>query len=124
MSRLNDVRGFVTRVTHFGVPMWRVQVFADTETHLHTDFVVDWDAAMRLANATVASVRARKLAAKRNRYSRVGKMRQHRRKTLIHAMRDDGTFESYLMVQVLKVYGFLPEEIGLRMEFAEEGVPA
>ena len=121
MSRQDDVRGFVTRITWDEVPMWRVAVYDDDVT-LHVDFVLRWDTAMRLANATVASARKEKLAAKRRRYSRGGKMRNHRRKTLIHGMRHDGTFPSILMVGILKAYGVLPNEIGLRLELAEEGV--
>jgi hypothetical protein len=48
------------------------------------------------------------------RYSRVGRMRAHRRRTLINSMRPiAGDFDSYVFVQVCKAFFVLPEEIGL-----------
>lgn len=118
-----DVRAYVQRHTYCDVPMWRVQVF-DGDARLSTDFVLDWDTAIRLGNHSVARARVSKLKAKRARYSRVGKMRNHRRKALINSMRSDGTFERTFMVSVLQAFAVLPEEIGLRLEFAEEGAAA
>jgi hypothetical protein len=56
---------------------------------------------------------------RRARYSLAGRMRQQRRRLLIHALRPNGSFDRQLMIQICKAYFVLPEELGLRLEPVE-----